>query len=78
MMPVTGFAMLRYNPTLPLAFPAQQHPTAPYPHFTAAFTQEVQYDLSSSNEIGFKKLRINVLSATNTEIVYKLIRNFGG
>jgi hypothetical protein len=41
-----------------------------------AFTQEVQYDLSSSNEIGFKKLRINVVSATNTEVVYKLINNF--
>lgn len=41
-----------------------------------AFTQEVQYDTNESNIIGFRDLRIEVISATNTEIVYKLISNF--
>ena len=41
-----------------------------------AFTQEVQYDLATSNEIGFKSLRMEVISASNTEIIYKLISNF--
>ena len=40
-----------------------------------AFTQEVQYGLSLSNEIGFKELRLEVINATNTEITYKLISN---
>ena len=41
-----------------------------------AFTQEVQYDLSQSNIIGFKTLRLEVIDATNTEITYKLLQNF--
>lgn len=41
-----------------------------------AFTQEVQYDLSDSSVIGFKRLRIKVIEASNTEITYQLIRNF--
>ena len=41
-----------------------------------AFTQEVQYDLSQSDEIGFKNLRLKVLEATNTNITYKVIQNF--
>lgn len=41
-----------------------------------AFTQDVQYDLSKSTEIGFKSARIEVFSATNTDIKYKLLNNF--
>ena len=41
-----------------------------------AFTQEVQYDLSHSDEIGFQDLRIKVIDATNTDITYTVIRNF--
>ena len=41
-----------------------------------AFTQDVQYDLSSSDIIGFKSLRLRILSATNTNIRYELISNF--
>tara|TARA_B110000902_G_C14167403_1_gene535495 strand:+ start:172 stop:924 length:753 start_codon:yes stop_codon:yes gene_type:complete len=41
-----------------------------------AFTQEVQYDLNQSDIIGFKGLRIKILSATNTEIKYTLENNF--
>jgi len=41
-----------------------------------AFTQEIQYDLSLSNTIGFKSLKLEVLEATNTEIRYRLLENF--
>lgn len=41
-----------------------------------AFSQEVQYDLSTSSEIGFKNLKLRVIDATNTEITYELISNF--
>ncbi len=41
-----------------------------------SFSQEVQYDLSESNIIGFKGLRIEVLDATNTELRYRLLSNF--
>jgi len=41
-----------------------------------AFTQEVQYDLGSSNIIGFKDLKIEVIEASNVKIRYKLISNF--
>ena len=41
-----------------------------------AFTQEVQYDLSLSDEIGFQNLRLKVIDATNTNITYVLTRNF--
>tara|TARA_R110002110_G_scaffold95455_1_gene246468 strand:+ start:29861 stop:30601 length:741 start_codon:yes stop_codon:yes gene_type:complete len=41
-----------------------------------AFTQEVQYDLDESSTIGFRDLRIEILSASNTNISYRLIRNF--
>ena len=41
-----------------------------------AFTQELQYDISESNTIGFRGLRIEVLSATNTNIKYKVISLF--
>ncbi len=42
----------------------------------SSFDQELQYDLSESKTIGFRKLRIEVLSATNTEIKYKVIKHF--
>ena len=41
-----------------------------------AFTQEVQYDISESSIVGFKNVRLEVIRATNTDIVYKLINNF--
>jgi hypothetical protein len=40
------------------------------------FSQEIQYDLSESNVIGFKSLRLEVIEATNTEVKYKLLKNF--
>lgn len=42
----------------------------------AAFSQEVQYDLSQSTEVGFKSLRIEVIEASNTSITYKMLSNF--
>ena len=42
-----------------------------------AFTQDLQYDLSESNIIGFKELRIEVLKATNIDIEYKVLKSFG-
>ena len=41
-----------------------------------SFTQEVQYDLSEDNLIGFKELQMKILEATNTKITYVLITNF--
>jgi len=41
-----------------------------------AFTQEAQYDLASSREVGFKGLLIEVLDATNTTIRYRLVSSF--
>ena len=41
-----------------------------------AFTQEVQYDLGTGNEFGFRNLLIEVVSATNTNISYRVIRSF--
>lgn len=41
-----------------------------------AFSQEVQYDLEDGNEIGFQDARIEVLSATNTELRYRVIQSF--
>lgn len=41
-----------------------------------AFTQEAQYDISESDTIGFRKLRIQVLEATNTSIKYKVLSGF--
>ena len=38
-----------------------------------AFTQDLQYDLKESNIIGFRGLRIEILSATNTKIQYKVL-----
>ncbi len=40
------------------------------------FSQEVQYDLSSDQTIGFKGVRIQVIEATNTTLKYKVLRSF--
>jgi len=41
-----------------------------------AFNTEVEYDLSDGSEIGYAGARIEVLSATNTEITYKVLSHF--
>jgi hypothetical protein len=41
-----------------------------------AFSQDLQYDLAESKIIGFRGLRIEVLSATNTNIEYKVLSYF--
>lgn len=41
-----------------------------------AYTQDLQYDLAESSVIGFKGLRIEVIKATNTNLVYKVIKSF--
>lgn len=41
-----------------------------------AFYSEVEYDLETSNEIGYKKALIEVLEADNRKIKYKAIRSF--
>jgi hypothetical protein len=40
------------------------------------FTQDLQYDLNLSKIIGFKELRIEILSATNTHLEYIIKRHF--
>ncbi|NTW68657.1 MAG: hypothetical protein HGB23_02265 [Chlorobiaceae bacterium] len=42
----------------------------------APFTQELLYDLNDSSIIGFKKVRINVIEATNTKIKYTVLSGF--
>ena len=44
----------------------------------SAFTQEVQYDLGLSSEIGFKGVRIEIIDATNSEITYRVENHFEG
>jgi len=41
-----------------------------------AFNNNVEYDLSASNIIGYKGASIEVINADNSSITYKLIRNF--
>jgi hypothetical protein len=41
-----------------------------------AFSQDLQYDLAESKVIGFRGLRIEVMSATNTNIEYKVLSYF--
>ena len=41
-----------------------------------SFSQDLQYDLSESNIIGIKGLRIEVLKAGNTKIEYKIVKSF--
>lgn len=40
-----------------------------------AYTQELKYDLSESNVIGFKGARFQVISATNVGIKYKVLKH---
>lgn len=40
------------------------------------FSQDVQYDLASEKVIGFKGVRIEVISATNTKLVYRVLKSF--
>ncbi|OIQ22010.1 MAG: hypothetical protein BM557_01130 [Flavobacterium sp. MedPE-SWcel] len=44
----------------------------------AAFTQDLQYDLSESNIIGFKGMRIKVLKTSNINIDYVINKKFEG
>jgi len=41
-----------------------------------AFNNDVTYDLSTSNIIGYKGARLEVIKATNTEITYKVLADF--
>lgn len=41
-----------------------------------AFMQELQYDISESNVIGFKGLRIAIINVNNTSITYKVVNHF--
>jgi len=41
-----------------------------------AFNNDVEYDLASSNTIGYKGAIIAVIKADNSSITYKLLRNF--
>lgn len=41
-----------------------------------AFNNDVEYDLSSSNLIGYKGAELEVIEATNKFIKYRVIRNF--
>jgi hypothetical protein len=41
-----------------------------------AFNHDVEYDLSSSNIIGYKGASIEVISADNSTITYRVIKNF--
>jgi hypothetical protein len=41
-----------------------------------AFSNDVGYDLSESTTLGYKGARVQVISATNTEITYKILAGF--
>jgi hypothetical protein len=43
-----------------------------------AFSNDVGYDLSESTTLGYKGARVQVISATNTEITYKILAEFSG
>lgn len=45
-------------------------------HARPAFNNEVEYDFSTSKTIGYKGASIEVISADNNSITYKVIRNF--
>ena len=42
----------------------------------SAFTNDVSYDLSESKVIGYKGARLEVISATNTNITFKVLSGF--
>jgi hypothetical protein len=41
-----------------------------------AFSTDAEYDLNEGNIIGYAGARLEVIKATNTEITYKVIKNF--
>lgn len=41
-----------------------------------AFSNDVEYDLSSSTEIAYRGARIEVIEATNSSITYRVLSNF--
>lgn len=41
-----------------------------------AFNNDVEYDLTASNVIGYKKARIQILEANNQYLKYRVLRNF--
>lgn len=41
-----------------------------------SFYQELEYDVSKNNVIGFKGLRLKILETSNTEIKYEVIEDF--
>lgn len=41
-----------------------------------AFNNDVEYDLSQSKQIGYKGALLEIIEATNTNITYKVIKNF--
>lgn len=41
-----------------------------------SFTTEITYDLSESNIIGYKGFRAEILEATNSKLIYKIISGF--
>lgn len=41
-----------------------------------AFSNEAEYDINESKQIGYKKALIEVIDASNTQITYKVLRNF--
>ncbi len=43
-----------------------------------AFSNSADYDLSASKVVGYKGARLKVISATNTEITYKVLSGFSG
>ncbi len=45
-------------------------------HARPAFNNDVEYDLSDSNVIGYKGAELEIIDATNRDITFKLIRNF--
>lgn len=45
-------------------------------YIRAPFTQDVQYDLSESDTVGFKGARIQILEASNTMLRYVVLLNF--
>jgi hypothetical protein len=40
------------------------------------FSQEAQYDLSTDQTVGFKGVRIAIISATNTRLTYRVLKSF--
>lgn len=41
-----------------------------------AFNNDVEYDLDDSDTIGYKGARLQIISASNSQIVFKLLSNF--